>query len=151
MFFVPPPCPCFHATFPYWPPLLCLFALQVRHGYNHPIETKLFLFQTEYKYCYDLVLHYVLHYLHKDDGRGDSKEQWLSENEHRQCSVEFPASRSGKLSPGWIREVIFNPTGKIFERLQQQTKRELQWEGVETIKSSHNYPKSRSVTSVCDH
>jgi hypothetical protein len=21
---------------------------------------------TEYKYCYDLVLHYVLHYLHKD-------------------------------------------------------------------------------------
>ena len=31
--------------------------------------------QTEYKYCYDLVLHYVLHYLHKDDGRGDSKEK----------------------------------------------------------------------------
>jgi len=30
---------------------------------------------TEYKYCYDLVLHYVLHYLHKDDGRGDSKEK----------------------------------------------------------------------------
>ena len=24
------------------------------------------LFQTEYKYCYDLVLHYVLHYLHKE-------------------------------------------------------------------------------------
>lgn len=24
------------------------------------------LFQTEYKYCYDLVLHYVLHYLNKD-------------------------------------------------------------------------------------
>ena len=23
-------------------------------------------FQTEYKYCYDLVLHYVLHYLNKD-------------------------------------------------------------------------------------
>ena len=23
-------------------------------------------FQTEYKYCYDLVLHYVLHYLHKE-------------------------------------------------------------------------------------
>lgn len=22
--------------------------------------------QTEYKYCYDLVLHYVLHYLNKD-------------------------------------------------------------------------------------
>jgi len=22
---------------------------------------------TEYKYCYDLVLHYVLHYLHKED------------------------------------------------------------------------------------
>ena len=22
--------------------------------------------QTEYKYCYDLVLHYVLHYLHKE-------------------------------------------------------------------------------------
>ena len=33
------------------------------------------LLQTEYKYCYDLVLHYVLHYLHKDDGRGDSKEK----------------------------------------------------------------------------
>ena len=28
-------------------------------------------FQTEYKYCYDLVLHYVLHYLHKEeDGAG---------------------------------------------------------------------------------
>ena len=27
-------------------------------------------FQTEYKYCYDLVLHYVLHYLHKDDDYG---------------------------------------------------------------------------------
>lgn len=26
----------------------------------------LFLFQTEYKYCYDVVLHYVLHYLQKD-------------------------------------------------------------------------------------
>ena len=26
----------------------------------------LFRFQTEYKYCYDLVLHYVLHYLHKE-------------------------------------------------------------------------------------
>lgn len=25
-----------------------------------------FFSQTEYKYCYDLVLHYVLHYLHKD-------------------------------------------------------------------------------------
>ena len=25
------------------------------------------IFQTEYKYCYDLVLHYVLHYLHKED------------------------------------------------------------------------------------
>ena len=25
-----------------------------------------FSFQTEYKYCYDLVLHYVLHYLNKD-------------------------------------------------------------------------------------
>lgn len=24
------------------------------------------LSQTEYKYCYDLVLHYVLHYLNKD-------------------------------------------------------------------------------------
>ena len=34
-----------------------------------------FFLQTEYKYCYDLVLHYVLHYLHKDDGRGDSKEK----------------------------------------------------------------------------
>lgn len=26
----------------------------------------LFFSQTEYKYCYDLVLHYVLHYLNKD-------------------------------------------------------------------------------------
>ena len=26
----------------------------------------LFCIQTEYKYCYDLVLHYVLHYLHKE-------------------------------------------------------------------------------------
>lgn len=26
----------------------------------------LFFFQMEYKYCYDLVLHYVLHYLNKD-------------------------------------------------------------------------------------
>lgn len=24
-------------------------------------------FQTEYKYCYDLVLHYVLHYLNKEN------------------------------------------------------------------------------------
>ncbi len=26
--------------------------------------------QTEYKYCYDVVLHYVLHYLHKEDEYG---------------------------------------------------------------------------------
>ena len=32
-----------------------------------------FLFQTEYKYCYDLVLHYVLHYLHKED---EYEEEW---------------------------------------------------------------------------
>ena len=25
--------------------------------------------QTEYKYCYDLVLHYVLHYLHRDGSK----------------------------------------------------------------------------------
>ena len=25
--------------------------------------------QTEYKYCYDLVLHYVLHYLHKEQAK----------------------------------------------------------------------------------
>jgi len=25
---------------------------------------------TEYKYCYDVVLHYVLHYLHKEDEFG---------------------------------------------------------------------------------
>ena len=30
------------------------------------IDFKKFSFQTEYKYCYDLVLHYVLHYLNKD-------------------------------------------------------------------------------------
>jgi hypothetical protein len=30
--------------------------------------------QTEYKYCYDLVLHYVLHYLHKEDEFGRRKK-----------------------------------------------------------------------------
>lgn len=30
------------------------------------IFTYSFKFQTEYKYCYDVVLHYVLHYLQKD-------------------------------------------------------------------------------------
>jgi len=29
----------------------------------------LFFLQTEYKYCYDLVLHYVLHYLHRDGSK----------------------------------------------------------------------------------
>lgn len=29
-------------------------------------SVKKHVFQTEYKYCYDLVLHYVLHYLDKD-------------------------------------------------------------------------------------
>lgn len=26
----------------------------------------MFPMQTEYKYCYDVVLHYVLHYLHEE-------------------------------------------------------------------------------------
>ena len=40
---------------------LALHHLQIFRLINHSI------FQTEYKYCYDLVLHYVLHYLHKED------------------------------------------------------------------------------------
>jgi len=33
---------------------------------------------TEYKYCYDLVLHYVLHYLHKDtDDQTQQNQQTL--------------------------------------------------------------------------
>ena len=35
-------------------------------GLNKGYSSILFFFQTEYKYCYDLVLHYVLHYLNKD-------------------------------------------------------------------------------------
>ena len=32
-------------------------------------STQTIVFQTEYKYCYDLVLHYVLHYLHKEQAK----------------------------------------------------------------------------------
>lgn len=34
--------------------------------YRMLVSVSLFSLQTEYKYCYDLVLHYVLHYLNKD-------------------------------------------------------------------------------------
>ena len=53
-----------------------------------------FSLQTEYKYCYDLVLHYVLHYLHKD-----TDEQWslrwytTSFWEHKKCYF-FPPSKT---------------------------------------------------------
>lgn len=38
----------------------------------------MYLLQTEYKYCYDLVLHYVLHYLDKDL----KEKKWECEVEH---------------------------------------------------------------------
>ena len=45
--------------------LITIFQFPIRYRY---FQLNLFLLylQTEYKYCYDLVLHYVLHYLNKD-------------------------------------------------------------------------------------
>ena len=43
----------------------------------------LVVFQTEYKYCYDLVLHYVLHYLHKDiEHEEEWRERGIKENQN---------------------------------------------------------------------
>ena len=50
---------------------------------------------TEYKYCYDLVLHYVLHYLNKDL----NEKKWESELHEDLWFIEFGRGKSIPLTP----------------------------------------------------
>lgn len=53
------------------------------------------MFQTEYKYCYDLVLHYVLHYLNKDM----NEKKWESELRDELWFIEFGRGVALPLTP----------------------------------------------------
>ena len=59
-------------------------------------RTKSFIsFQTEYKYCYDLVQHYVVHYLNKDSVRpavvaSGSAEEGDQAGSTRQFTLQVP-------------------------------------------------------------
>lgn len=52
---------------------------------------------TEYKYCYDLVLHYVLHYLHKED----EEQPWVIPMKEYRASNENTDDLNTRTTSNW--------------------------------------------------